>query len=485
VIFALAVVLLAGVPRASGAPLAAWAPQNLRGWASGDDWEPAIAVDDFGHVHVLWKHYDVPGGGTCTGCDRHAVFQTSSDRGATWTNPVALNTNVNDLQWDSQLVVDPLDGHTLFAAFLNGTANRSDTAVMRSTDAGQTWGPVVVADQRNQSTDHESLAVRGANVAVAYNVSWDTYAAFSTDSGATFAEHLVVPRSANLGWSLPLSGAIDAQGRTYFSWDGFVDSQGVNGPVYLYLTRSSDAGVTWATRVVTSSGGPPTCTNCGWAFYGAQFLIAMDTSGALYGLGSSNLTDFAPNRVWFTRSSDQGDTWSTPQYVSLAPAGTNEVFPVVTAGAPGDVHVAWMDNRVNGQYNLYYRHSSDGGATWSPEDDLATYVAGFPYITPDGFTFPYGDYFEMDLDEQGYAHVIWGEGPSYAGPGNVWYTNNRPPAQTPTPTGTPSPSQTPWPTRTPPPAATNTSTPVPSATPTTPPLARLYLPLALYNAAVR
>ena len=37
------------------------------------------------------------------------------------------------------------------------------------------------------------------------------------------------------------------------------------------------------------------------------------------------------------------------------------------------------------------------------------------------FAEPYGDYFELDIDGAGQAHAIWGEGPSYVGPGNGWY----------------------------------------------------------------
>jgi hypothetical protein len=51
-------------------------------------------------------------------------------------------------------------------------------------------------------------------------------------------------------------------------------------------------------------------------------------------------------------------------------------------------------------------------------------VAGYPYkyATPlDGFGEPYGDYFELDIDGVGKTHALWGEGPSYNGPGNVWY----------------------------------------------------------------
>jgi hypothetical protein len=52
------------------------------GFPSGDDWEPSITADRYGHVYALYKHYDVSGGQTCAGCDVHLLFQRSGDQGA-------------------------------------------------------------------------------------------------------------------------------------------------------------------------------------------------------------------------------------------------------------------------------------------------------------------------------------------------------------------------------------------------------------------
>jgi hypothetical protein len=97
------------------------------------------------------------------------------------------------------------------------------------------------------------------------------------------------------------------------------------------------------------------------------------------------------------------------------------------------VRIAWQDDR-NGhdagnndpgaRWNTWYRTSRDGGLSWSAETQLSRYVAGYAYklATPkEGYLQPYGDYFELDIDGAGRTHVLWGEGNSYSGPGNVWY----------------------------------------------------------------
>ena len=88
-----------------------------------------------------------------------------------------------------------------------------------------------------------------------------------------------------------------------------------------------------------------------------------------------------------------------------------------------------MDARAaNGgmdRWNVYYRSSTNGGATWSAESDLSTFVDGYSYIFADGFRFPFGDYFEMDVDQAGTAHAVWGEGYNYDSPGSIWYSQGK------------------------------------------------------------
>jgi hypothetical protein len=84
-----------------------------------------------------------------------------------------------------------------------------------------------------------------------------------------------------------------------------------------------------------------------------------------------------------------------------------------------------MDARAQGLWNTYYRSSKNGGETWSAEVDVSTFVPGYSYIAPDGFSFPFGDYYEMDIDDRGNTHVVWGEGLNYDSPGSIWYTKGR------------------------------------------------------------
>jgi BNR repeat-like domain len=413
------------VPRYAGAASPAsgsgFTTQARLGFPAGDDWEPAIATDRYGHVYTLYKHYDVAGQTSCSSCDLHVLLQVSGDRGKTWSAPRAIDPEaVQGGQYDSQLAVDPVDGKTVWASFLENS--KSSIAVMKSTDFGQTWSGPTIVDNLQRATDKDVLAVRGATIAVAYNAVQKVYAAISHDGGQTWTNSLISDGSNQLGWSLAGGSGIDSQGNIYFTFDGFTQNGQAKGPVNLWAAVSRDGGATWTDTLVGVSGAPYPCTNCGYAFLGAQITMAIGSDDTVYLLWSSTVdqTDYAPERIYFATSTDHGATYSVRQDVSLAPQGVEHCFPAITTGAnAGDVRIAWADTRL-GPWNIWYRSSANGGATWSGETRISSYVPGYSYLTANGFGLPYGDYFEMGVDSSNSTQIVWGESSSYAGPGNIW-----------------------------------------------------------------
>lgn len=410
-------------------PGSGFSPQTRLGFTAGDQWEPAIATDRSGHIYILYAQYlGVPG---CPECDSPSqALQVSADRGATWSAPRVMFREgaSSGGQWDSQIVVDPVDGRTVYAAWLQN--GKSDIAVARSDDFGATWH-VAIADATNAGTDKPILGVRGADVYVAYNHSQTIWVSHSHDRGSTWASvKAQATGKGKLGWSLAAGGTVTPNGDVHFSWAGYEQSGVAKGPVNLYVSSSRDRGATWTDTLLDVSGSPPDCSidKCGWAFLGAQAVIASDAAGTLYALWNAGPADEkgAPERIYYARSVDGGRTWSARVEVSTAVAGAPHAFPAIAAGSAGDVRISWMDGRVgNGLWNTYYRSSSNGGSSWSAEVDLSTPVTGFGYITADGFEFPFGDYYELDIDDRSTTHAIFGEALNYDTPGSIWYVRGR------------------------------------------------------------
>jgi hypothetical protein len=405
---------------------AAFAPQRRIGYAAGDQWEPALAADSHGHIYILFPQYGPVA--QCPACTTPTmVLLTSSDNGMTWERPRALLA-ASSGQFDAQIKVDPVDRQTLYASWLQG---KHDIMVARSQDFGRTWYFAVAEHAPELVIDKPVLAVRGSNIYVSYNHDQTLSVAASHDYAQNFSSTVLNP-GAGPGWSLAAGATVDIAGNVYFSWTAYPRADILTQPVEVFVSRSADGGRNWSTTPLDVSSAAPGCPaqNCSDGFLASQMALASDDAGVIYALWNSGSSAGGPERIYFSSSTDEGENWSAKVEVSKAPSGVEHCFPAIIAGTAGDVRIAWMDTReVDAQnrplWNTFYRASTNGGATWSPESRLSSPARGYDYILPGGFVFPFGNLFSIAIDNLGGTHVVWGEGRNYNSPGSIWYSRGR------------------------------------------------------------
>ena len=275
--------------------------------------------------------------------------------------------------------------------------------------------------------DKDELAVRGNRIVVAYDDNRNTWTSISTDGGKSWVTREVFPTSSTFSLTLSAGVAIDSRGTIFISWDSFDQAHRKNGdgPATVWVASSSDNGKHWTRTVIDTSGATPPCANCGFAYLSAQMALRIGSDDTIYLLWNStvDLTNFVPERIYFSRSTDHGQSYSPRADISSAPSGVEHCFPAIAVGSvPGDVRIGWMDQRT-GAWNVFYRNSLDGGRHFSPTVRISSFVPGYPYIIPAGFDSPYGDYFSMAVDKYNNTQMAFGEGPSYQGPGNIWVSH--------------------------------------------------------------
>jgi hypothetical protein len=422
--------LVVGLALTATAALAApdFMPQTRLGYRTGDQWEPAIAADGRGHVYVLYPQYGaVPDCPTCTAPSIALVV--SDDNGVSWQPSRAL-LPFSTGQFDPQIAVDPVDRQTLYASWMQN--NKRDIIVARSLDFGRTWS-FSWAERGREDTDKPVLTVRGADVYIGFNHEENFFVATSHDAGQTFTT-VQINLNAAPGWSLAGGATIDPAGNVYFGWTAYARREMPTQPVSVYVSRSTDGGHSFSTLLLDISSAPPDCEaqGCETGFLGAQIALASDAAGALYALWNAGAANGGPERIYFSSSTTAGANWSERVAVSKAAPGTEHSFPAIVAGVAGEVRIAWMDARETEAghpnrplWNTYYRTSTNGGATWNAETRLSGPAAGYDYIFPAGFRFPFGDYFGLAIDSDGATHAVWGEGRDYKSPGSIWYTHGR------------------------------------------------------------
>jgi hypothetical protein len=418
------VVALAPVPAAASG----WDSERV--WSGQDDWEPALAVDpgNASYVYQLTTRYSGPT--ACKTCKLPAIiFRRSSDGGTTWDADQFL-AQTSKAQNDPEIEVD-ING-TVHAVWLD--AYNPGVSYIKSTDRGATWTARKTFTGKGTKpsySDKPILAISrdGQHVYIAFNAS-DSYVVASHDGGNTFSAP--VKTNSDTRYWFHNGGAVSAANGN-IAWFGAADfSNNYTGDAGVDVIRTANGGVSWTTVKVDTSRQMPDCpwaAGCYLGFLGTSTALAADSAGRLMILYHANDTASAPEMMYVRTSTDGGVTWSARQAISTAGAAVNHAFPAIAAHptSAGVFSVSWEDDRngVTTAWNTWYRHTTNGGSSWSSEVRLSDLGSGAPYKTAAGYAFPYGDYYEMGIGPDGRSQVIWAEGASYSGPGGTWYTRGQ------------------------------------------------------------
>ena len=192
---------------------------------------------------------------------------------------------------------------------------------------------------------------------------------------------------------------------------------------------SRDNGKTWKVVTVASVPVGEACVaeGCSPDFYTGQTSVSVNSDGHLVFAFEGPTHDDGPQIIYVKQSDDEGRTWG--QRRALSVSGENATQPRLAATGRGDVRV-WYMQTANADdpdaWNVWYRSSTNGGASWSAAvkiDDAPAGAAGYVYAN--GFGEVYGDYGEIAVTNTGKTVAVWGEGFSYTGPGGSWFNIQR------------------------------------------------------------
>jgi hypothetical protein len=180
-----------------------------------------------------------------------------------------------------------------------------------------------------------------------------------------YSQTYTTPLRVNLDKSMRADRApmmkLDRNGNIYIAWVSGADGNG-NGPISMAV--STDGGMTFTNWSVCADA------MCNSNFQRtAQFVI--DTKSNIHLVWMGNRVNNQPD-IWYTRSSDQGKTWTKP--ITIDDAGDSskfaQDFPSIACDSSDNLYVAFLDSRMAQQKLattplLYFSNSTDGGMTWS------------------------------------------------------------------------------------------------------------------------
>jgi len=176
----------------------------------------------------------------------------------------------------------------------------------------------------------------------------------------------------NAGGSYWPAIATDPNGNNHVVWYDYTP-----GNYEIYYKRSTDGGSTWSTKRLTWNAG----SSCLPA-------IATDPGGNIHVVWEDKTP--GNDEIYYKRSTDGGSTWSTKRLTWNA---GSSCLPAIATDSSGNIHVVWED-KTPGNYEIYYKRSTDGGLTWQPAKRL-TWNSGDSWGPA------------IATDSSGNIHVVW------------------------------------------------------------------------------
>jgi hypothetical protein len=367
-------------------------------------------------------------------------FGRSTDNGLTFTDFGPIS---GDDSGDPSLVWRKIDGKFYYAALRNG-----GLGLYRSDDDCQSF--VFVSQISNGNDDKEIMAVDN-NVAspgygnlyvvwTDFGVNGQIFSTRSTDAGATWGN--VVALSANGDDVQGAWPVVASNGDVFAGWVKWQGAGFPNGDVEVQIARSTNQGVAYSlvTPPVAGQDNPRDNTATGACgrpalkgnvrYLPSPQIAVGPGAGVLHavytydpdGNGTGDVVS-----VFYRRSTDNGATWG-PEVLVNDDGGTNDQYqPAMAVSEAGVVTIGYYDRRndpANTQIEYFIRQSFDNGVTWSNASVKLSDVPSPIVLDPNLATCYHGDYDTM-IAENGFGYPLWSDdrgGTPAAGSGPDIYT---------------------------------------------------------------
>ena len=305
----------------------------------------------------------------------------SDDDGQTWTVSVAANApsgggNMLDKNhlWVDKSPTSPFKGYLYDAFTTFGGSFDSEIGLTVSTNNGNTWSAVQhISLDVNAGSHNQGVNLKTGPDGEAYAV-WSVYDGWPSDEKA-------------LGFARSLDGGL--------TWEPSVRIINNIKGIRTSEVSPNHRVNSFPSMTVDLSNGP----NRG------DIYVVWPNKG-FPGVNNGSGCD-----VYMIKSTDGGDTWSTPVKVNTDPEGTGKdhYFAWITCDqANGMLSVIFYDNRnVNdNQTETWIAYSDDGGDTWT--DMKVSDVAMTPAPIPGLASGYMGDYLGIDAYD-GKVYPTWGD----------------------------------------------------------------------------
>ncbi|MCP4645667.1 MAG: hypothetical protein GY851_34800, partial [bacterium] len=373
---------------------------------SGMDAQAFLATDEKGNWVAVWNsNEDLSGAGT----DNDIFVACSADNGVSWTAPALLNANAttdSGGEWSPKVATDEAGNWVVVwqsEEDLSGAGSDDDIFVARSTDNGATWTAPALLDSNATGWFEEDfypeIATDGAGNWIAVWESSENFSGAgtdrdilvsrSTDNGATWTASVPLNTTATTDSSGDYAPRIttDGAGNWVTVWCSYEDLSGAGTDGDIFMSRSTDAGVTWTAPALLNTDAATDSES--------DTHPHVMTDGVGNWVAAWERGDVRQPHMVVSTSTDAGATWTAPALLNssltVGLACNKEVD--ISADGAGNWVALWRtqeDLIMFDTVDILMSSSTDGGATWTEPVVLTDYetptskVVVMPHILSDG-----------------------------------------------------------------------------------------------------
>jgi len=236
----------------------------------------------------------------------------------------------------------------------------------RSTDDGISWGADTRLTNDPASSQLSTVAVSGNVVYVMWydlrNGAGEIYYKRSIDAGLSWSDDIRLTNNAGVSSnpSVTISGQF-----VHVVWE-----DETIGNYKIYYKRSTDGGTSWESDVQLTNNSA------------MSWRPSVSVSGSVVHVVWTDNRDGANGEIYYKRSTDGGSSWEADTRLTNDASFSSNCSVNVSGQV---VHVFWNDDR-DGNFEIYYKRSTDEGAGWSTDIRLTneSNVSNYPSVTSFG-----------------------------------------------------------------------------------------------------
>ncbi|KPJ63503.1 hypothetical protein AMJ44_14390 [candidate division WOR-1 bacterium DG_54_3] len=310
----------------------------------------AMAAARGSNVYLVWSD-----------CYSGIFFKRSLDDGNSWSENVQLSYNPNcEYYYGIPDIVVGDDGR-IHIVWDDNREGQFEIYYICSLNGGTSWEPETRLTYTGGTGCPKIMADAFGNV----HIVWNKYVGKGQEGDTLYQPWANIYR----GWRRSL---------------------GKGGPYEIYYMRSTNGGDIWGPEIRLAHGS-------GTSMWPS---VATDGSGRVHVVWSDSRDNPEYWEVYYKRSTNGGDSWGPDTRLTYGGANRrNWTMSIIATDGSDWEHIVWVDERddnYNGDSELYYKRSMDGGETWELEKRL-TNASGAGYNP------------SMATDDYNRVHIVWGE----------------------------------------------------------------------------